>query len=208
MLKTRTYPRLVRLLHDPRLRTLVALQLVLSTVGVVLPPRSLLVTLDNPRTCDLLGHNDNSALDGQLPGVLVSPSDNPSRCDRAVHSCSMLPSGILPGGAVHTSRMGPLPGQSRWYRGVPRPCCGFTVGLLSPISFSVPLQFCQEYCIHCVWSLCWVLVHRCSHTPTFFLPGGLSRRPGDPSCRSLGRRGCPCNFGVLGRHHVDKRRDI
>lgn len=113
MLKTRTYPRLVRFLHDPRLRTLVALQLVLSAVGVVLPPRSVLVTLDNPRTCDLLGHSDNSALDGRLPGVLVSPSDNPSRCDCAVHSCSILPSGIIPGGTVHTSRMGSLPGQSR-----------------------------------------------------------------------------------------------
>ncbi|KAF3579600.1 hypothetical protein DY000_02031660 [Brassica cretica] len=50
-------------------------------------------------------------------------------------------------------------------------------------------------------------VPQCSHTPTFCLAGGLSRRPSDPSCCSFGRA-CPCNSGILGRHPVDKRRSI
>ncbi|WZZ72666.1 hypothetical protein YC2023_084036 [Brassica napus] len=148
---------------------------------------------------------------GPLPGQSWSGVVNPGAAwhpDSDASSCPI----VGPWGLHHYRRRQwwwwRILARPRWYGGVPRPCCGFTVGQLSPISFSVPLQFCQECCIHCVWSLCWVLVHWCSHTLTFCLAGGLSRRPGDPSCRSLGGRGCPCNFGVLGRHPVDKRRDI
>ena len=106
--KSRTYPRLVRLRRDPRRRTLLALRLVLSAVGVAPLPHSLLVVLGNPTTDVPPDRSGNSICDG-----LVSPSGIPSPYGRVRRSCSMLPPCTPLHGIVHTFRMGALPGQAR-----------------------------------------------------------------------------------------------